>query len=170
MTKLIGLMLFIMMVIGVESPLLAVNGKSNQATLKGIKGFGVLVENLSPIVEKGGVTKSQLQIEVEFKLREAGIKVLSREECLQAPGEPYLYINININTSKTESDIYPYSIDAMFIQKVSLLRNPGQTSYSVTWSTGGVGSINKDLLSHLRNVVGDILDVFIKAYLTENPR
>lgn len=149
-------------------PLSAINGRSNRATLQGLKGIGVLVENLPPEVEKEGITKNQLQIEVELKLREAGIKVLSREECLKTPGEPYLYININVNTAKTESDIYPYSIDVMFIQKVSLVRDPQQTTYSVTWSTGGVGSVSKQLMNPLRSSVSDIVNVFIQAYLAEN--
>jgi hypothetical protein len=151
------------------SLVLSVNGKSNRATLQGLKGIGVLVENLPQEVEKEGITKNQLQIEVELKLREARIPILSREECLKTPGEPYLYININVNTAKTESDIYPYSLDVMLIQKVSLMRDPKQTTYSVTWSTGGVGSVSKQSIHPLRNSVGDIVDVFIQAYLAENP-
>ena len=164
------LMLMVLVFVVIESPLFGINGKSNRATLKGVKGVGILVENLSQEVEREGITKNQLQIELEFKLREAGIKVLTKEECLTVPGEPYLYININLNTAKTENDVYPYSIDVMFIQKVSLVRDPQQTTYSVTWSTGGVGSISKQLLNQLRSSVSDIVDIFIQAYLAENPK
>jgi hypothetical protein len=150
--------------------LFAINGKSNLATLRGLKGVGVLVENLPPEVEKEGLIKNQLQIEIELKLRTAGIKVLTKEECLMTPGEPYLYININVNTAKTESDLYPYTIDALLIQKVSLLRNPEQTTYAVTWSTGGIGSIDKQILSQLRGDVEEMVEVFIKAFLSENPK
>jgi hypothetical protein len=150
--------------------LFAINGKSNLATLRGLKGVGVLVENLPPEVEKEGLIKNQLQIEIELKLRTAGIKVLTKEECLMTPGEPYLYININVNTAKTESDLYPYTIDALLIQKVSLLRNPEQTTYAVTWSTGGIGSIDKQILSQLRENVEELVEVFIKAFLSENPK
>lgn len=148
----------------------AINGKSNQATLRGLKGIGILVENLPPEVEKEGLIKNQLQMAVEFKIRSAGIKVLTKEESLEAPGAPYLYININVNTSKTETNIYPYTIDMMLIQKVSLLRNPEQTTYAVTWSTGGIGSITKEILSQLRISVEEIVDLFIKAYLAENSK
>jgi Cdc6-like AAA superfamily ATPase len=167
---LLGLMLIFLVLVASDYPLFAINGQSNRATLKGLKGVGVLVENLSSEVEKEGLKKNGLQLEVEFKLREAGIKVLSKEESLKTPGEPYLYINVNMNTAKTESDIYPYSIDMLFIQKVSLLRNPQQVTYAVTWSTGGVGSITKQLVSRLRSSVSDMVDIFIKAYLAENPK
>lgn len=160
----------IVLILALEYPIFAINGKSNRATLRGLTGVGVLVEHLTPEAEQGGLTKSQLQIEVEQKLRKAGIRVLTREECRKSPGEPYLYVNVNVNTTKTENDIYPYSIDLLLIQKVSLLRDPRETTYAVTWSTGGVGSIIKELLGQLRNNVGEMLDVFINAYFTENPK
>ncbi|MGD0916539.1 MAG: hypothetical protein ABSB22_08775 [Thermodesulfobacteriota bacterium] len=153
-----------------KSPTFAIDSKSNRATLRGLEGVAVLVEQLSPEVEKEGLVKNRLQTEAELKLRMAGIKVLTKEECLKMPGEPYLYININVNIARTESDIYPYSIDVLLIQKVSLVRDPQQTTYAVTWSTGGVGSIGKPILSQLQNSVEDMLDVFVKAFLSENPK
>jgi len=156
--------------LALQSPLFAINGKSNRATLRGLSGVGVLIEQLAPEIEREGLIKNQLQIEVELKLKMAGIKVLTKEECLKAPGEPYLYVNVNVNIAKTESDIYPYSIDVLLMQKVSLLRDPKQTTYAVTWSTGGVGSIEKSILSQLRTSVEEMVDLFIKTYLSENPK
>jgi len=153
-----------------ESSILGINGLSNRATLRGLKGVGVLVEKLPAEVEKEGLDRNELQRAVESKLQSAGIRLLTKEESLRAPGEPYLYININVNIAKTESDIYPYSIDLLLIQKVSLVRDPKLTSYAITWSTGGVGSIGKQILSQLRESVEAMVDVFIKAYLAENPK
>jgi Cdc6-like AAA superfamily ATPase len=156
--------------LSLTSSVFAINGLSNRATLRGLKGVGVLVEKLPAEVEKEGLDKNELQRAVESKLQSAGIRLLTKEESLRAPGEPYLYININVNVAKTESDIYPYSIDMLFIQKVSLLRDPKLTSYAVTWSTGGVGSIGKPILSQLRESVEAMVDVFVNAYLMENPK
>ena len=163
-------LLVIVLTLTLQSPLFAINGKSNRATLRGLSGVGVLIEQLAPEIEREGLIKNQLQIEVELKLKMAGIKVLTREECLKTPGEPYLYVNVNVNIAKTESDIYPYSIDVLLMQKVSLLRDPKQTTYAVTWSTGGVGSIEKSILSQLRTSVEEMVDLFIKTYLSENPK
>jgi len=159
----------IFVVLGWGSSVFAINGKSNRATLKGLKGVGVLVEKLAPEAESAGLVRNQLQSDVESKLQKAGIKVLSKEESAKTPGEPYLYININLNTAKTESDIYPYSIDILLIQKVSLLRDPKITTYATTWSTSGVGSIGKYILGQLPDNIKDIVDIFIKAYQAENP-
>ena len=114
-----------------ESSILAINGLSNRATLRGLKGVRVLVEKLPPEVEQEGLKRDQVQMEVESRLRTAGIKVLTKEEAFNTLGEPFLYINVNVNIAKTESDIYPYGIDMSLIQKVSLLRDPKLTSYAI---------------------------------------
>jgi len=163
-------LMVIVLALALGFPAFAINGKSNQATLRGLSGIGVLVEKLAPEVERQGLIGDRLQIEVELKLRMAGIKVLTREESLKTPGAPYLYININVNTAKTESDVYPYSIDVLLIQNVSLLRDPKQTTFAVTWSTGGVGSIEKSMVVQLRDSVEEMVDLFVKAYFSENPK
>ncbi len=163
------MILFSALALTLACPLFAVNGLSNRATLRGIKGVGVLVEKLPPEVEQQGLKRNELQKAVESKLQKAGIKVLTRAGSLAAPGEPYLYINVNVNIAKTESDIYPYSIDLLFTQKVSLVRDPKLTTYAVTWSTSGVGSITKRFVDRLQENVENMVDIFIRAYLAENP-
>lgn len=158
------------LIIAVASSGFAIVARSNRATLRGLSGIGVLVERLAPEVEKGGLTSNQLRADAESKLRKAGFKILSREECAKTPGEPYLYINLNVNVAKTESDIYPYAIDVMLIQRVSLQRNPGLLTHAVTWSIGGVGSISKPILNELRDVVQETVDMFIQAFQAENPK
>lgn len=162
------LLIVIFEVLILDFPTFGIDGKSNLATLRGLKGIGVLVEKLPKEIEAEGLNYDQLRMEVELSLKKAGIKVLSNEECLRTPGEPYLYINLNVNISKTESDIYPYTIDVMLIQKVSLIREPDLITYGITWSIGGVGSISKRLVGNLRKTVDEGVQRFIKAYLAEN--
>jgi hypothetical protein len=151
-------------------PLYALNSEMNRATLQGLRGVRVLVEDLAPEVEREGLLTDQLQKSVEGRLRSAGIRVLTQEEAVKAPGEPYLYINININFAKGEEEVCSYSIDVALIQNVTLVRIPKQTSYAVTWSTGGVGLIGKKSLSELKGSVEEILDIFVKAFLSVNPK
>lgn len=151
-------------------PSVAIDSKSNRATLKDLPGVGVLVEKLPEELEREGLRRDQLQRGVESQLRKAGIKVFSREECSKIPGEPYLYLNLNVNISKTESDLYPYTIDVMLIQKVSLVRDPNRITYAITWSTGGVGSITKSIVNQLRDNVAEVVDIFIQRFLAENPK
>jgi hypothetical protein len=149
---------------------LALDSEPNRQTLRGLQGVKVLVEDLGSDIERLGLTKSQLTADTEVKLRKAGIKVLTQEECLEAPGEPYLYVNININTGKPGDDKYSYSIDIGVIQNVLLQRDPRMKSYSVTWSTGGVGVIEKEFVGRLRASVDEVVNLFVAAFYSVNPK
>jgi hypothetical protein len=152
------------------APVFALDREPNRQTLRGLQGVRVLIEDLEPEIERSGLTKNQLQKDVEGKLRDAGIKTLTQEECSKTPGEPYLYVNINLNAGKAGDEKYSYSVDIGVIQGVRLQRDPRQKTYAVTWSTGGVGSIEKEFVSRLSDSVEDLVNVFIKAYLSVNPR
>ena len=154
----------------IASPLYALNSEMNRATLQGLRGVRVLVEDLAPEVEREGLVKDHLQKSVEERLRSAGIRVLTQEEAVKAPGEPYLYVNVNISFAKGEEEICSYSIDVALIQNVTLVRIPKQTSYAVTWSTGGVGLIAKKSLSELKESVEEFADIFVKAFFSVNPK
>jgi hypothetical protein len=152
------------------SPLFALNSEMNRSTLQGLKGVRVLVEDFAPEVEREGLVKNQIQKDVENKLRAGGMKVLTQEEAVKTPGEPYLYVNLNVNFPKNEEEVCSYSIDIALIQNVNLARNPKQTTYAITWSTGGVGLIRKKSLSQLKESVEDVVDIFIKAFFSVNPK
>ena len=152
------------------SPLLALNSEMNRSSLQGLKGIRVLVEDFAPEVEREGLVKNQIQKDVEDKLRAGGMKILNQEEAVKTPGEPYLYVNLNVNFSKDEEEVCSYSIDIALIQNVNLVRNPKQTTYAITWSTGGVGLIGKKSLGQLKESVEDVVDIFIKAFLSVNPK
>ncbi len=161
---LIGILFFI------ASPLFALNSELNRTSLQGLKGIRVLVEDLNPEVERSGLTKAGLQKEVEGWLRAAGIRILSEGEAAQVPGDPYLYLNLNISLPKREEEPCAYSIDIGLIQNVTLIRNPRETTYGITWSSGGVGLIGKKSLPQLKESVEDIVNIFIKAYFSVNPK
>ena len=152
------------------APVFALDRESNRQTLRGLQGVWVLIEDLEPEIERSGLTKNQIQKDVEGRLREAGIKTLTQEEASKTPGEPYLYVNINLNAGKPGDETYSYSVDIGVIQGVRLQRDPRQKIHAVTWSTGGVGSIKKEFVNRLSDSVEDLVNVFVKAYLSMNPR
>jgi hypothetical protein len=152
------------------APVFALDRESNRQTLRGLQGVWVLIEDLEPEIERSGLTKKQVQKDVEGKLRDAGIKTLTQEECSKTPGEPYLYVNINLNAGKAGDEKYSYSVDIGVIQGVRLQRDPRQKIHAVTWSTGGVGSIEKEFVNRLSDSVEDLVNVFIKAYISVNPK
>jgi hypothetical protein len=141
-----------------------------RATLAGLTGVGVRVEPMDPDAEKDGLTTSTLQTDVELKLRQAGIRVLTATEMFGVPGYPYLYLRVA--TGKVdELGVLAYEIELHLIQEVRLPRNPAITSWAATWrATGKIGTIGSRQLPSVREYVRDIVDQFINAYLAANPK
>lgn len=152
------------------SKALALDSEANRATLKGLAGVRVLVEDIASEVEKSGLSKSRLQSIIELKLKKAGIKVLTQEEVLKTPGEPYLYLNINAAPGKPQPNLYMYSIDLALIQNIVLERDRKASTYGITWSTGGVGLIEGEALKQLSESILGMLDLFIEAYQSANKK
>jgi len=146
--------------------------KDARASLKGLRGLSVVIENLQPAAERGGLSREQLQTDVELWLRQAGIPVVSQDESLKAPGSPYLYVNIN--TAKTETlglfATLVYAIQVAVRQDVDLRRDPALMVTATTWSTGMVGALGADNLQSVRGALNDLLKTFINDYLAENPK
>ena len=61
-------------------------------TLRGLKGVQVLVEGLSPELRDANLDATMVQNDVELKLRQAGIKVVTKTESSTTPGMPALCI------------------------------------------------------------------------------
>ncbi len=136
-------------------------------TLRGLRGIRVVVERLPPEAERDGLTRSTIQTDVELKLRQAGIPLLSRAD--RPPGSPYLYVNVN--TYQSRVGLYAFSVQAGLVQFVILERNRNITSQATTWeATGSVGAVGSEKLSEVRNAVRDMVDEFINAYLAVNPK
>jgi len=54
-------------------------------------------------------------------------------------------------------------------EQVHLLRKPDHTTYAVTWANPGIiGRSTK--LSDVRAAAGEVVDIFINAYLAANPK
>ena len=137
------------------------------SSLSGLKGVGVVIEDIDPAIEREGFTALQIQKDVEEKLRKAGIKMLSEAELTKNPGMPYLYVNIF--TFKDE-DIYAYHITLELKQMVSLVRKPSVKQSVATWKISGGGTVGALKLSTIRTAVGEYINAFIKAYFAANPK
>ncbi len=150
------------------SVLIATDTERDRATLKGLEGVHVIVEELKDDAERDGLTKSAIRTDVESKLRQAGIRVLAENEGLSTPGSPVLYVNAN--TLKNDDGLYAYSIVVQLMQGVTLRRDSSISGRAVTWSNGGVGTVGQNTLRKIREDVCDHVDQFINAYLSVNPK
>lgn len=139
-------------------------------TLRGLRGVKVSIDNFVPEAEKEGLSKSQLQVDVELRLRKAGIRVLTEEEWLKTPGMPALYVLVTTHENKI--GVHAFSIRVKLRQEVKLVRQPNfRTVLAGTYETNGyVGTVGSSNLRNLREAVADEVDVFINDYLAENPK
>ena len=153
--------------LGIALPLLAApawgqDSAAQRATLKGVTIVEVVVEAMDPVAEQDGLTRSQLQTEVELRLRQAGITV-----------GPTLtgHLYVNVDTVKSDhGQTYAYNVLIQYMQQVVLARDPKAPIFATTWETGGVSMIGADRLREVRQDVANYVDQFVKAYLEQNRR
>jgi hypothetical protein len=146
----------------------ALDSEQTRKTLAGLPGVYVLVEELQPNIQKYAnkfdLDKASLQKSTESRLREAGIRVLGREEWLKTLGRPVLYINVN--THEQEKYWFAYNVEVELQQVAAMEANPTIKSLVGTWSVNIAGAVNIGTINALQDRVKNLLDIFIKAYLS----
>jgi hypothetical protein len=151
-----------------SSTLVAQDTEGSRASLKGLTGVGVLVENLdNPDAEKDGLSKDQIQTDVELRLRMAGIKVLTEKQMFVTPGMPSL--DVNLNTHKRQ-ETYSVALSISLSQMVNLSRDPQISVNATTWRDAEVGTVGSAHLNQVRDKIKDYVDKFINAWLSVNPK
>lgn len=141
--------------------------KFTRATLRGLKGVWIQIDKLEPEIEKDGLTRNQIQTDVELKLRIAGIKVLTREEWVADISNPSLHVSPAIVKTK-KGRAYVYYINIELNQRIFLERDPNIIAIGCTWSGGVLGMTHS--IIEIRDNIKDNVDKFINAYLTVNPK
>ena len=140
----------------------------SRRSLSGIKGFSVKVEKINPEIEGDGLKAMAIQSDAESLLKGLGIKVLSKGESLDEPGEPALYINLQVLKLRATAE-YVYSIHVAFIQNAYLSRAPIEVLGAGTWSMGLVTGITSDL-GKIRGSIKEQVQKFGEAFRSANPK
>ena len=145
------------------------NGSGGRYGLKGLKGFCVQVGSLPFDVEEKGLTRKEVQRDVELELRKGGALVLTREQANDSPNAPRLHVRIL--TSKTDhGGFYAYCIVLSFDQAAVLARDASVNVDATTWSKAGVGMVKTKNVDDLRKLILENVDEFLNVYLSENPK
>jgi len=150
------------------SRVLAADDESSRESLKGLPGVFVVVDDVEPVVEKAGLTKTDIQSQVEQQLRLAGIAVLSREQWVTTPGGPFLHVSPFVVTS--DDGVWPFYIEVSAMQRVALERSSVNIFFAPTWSVATVGSVGSNRLAQIKDIVKDYVDQFVKAFRAMNPK
>lgn len=133
----------------------------NRATLRSLDSIYVAIERLDPDARSQGLDEEGLRAEAEEQLKRAGLVLRTRSEFDLSPEKVILYIRLS--TLRRGSCI-AYSISVALRQEVVLVRDPGITLVTETWSVGGIGSADPGKLKDVaREAVKTYLDRFIRA-------
>jgi hypothetical protein len=159
----------------------------DRATLRGIQAVIVKVHSWEPEwraeLARVGLEEGVLQALIERKLEKAGIQVIPEEAAQRSEVEGTLNVRIKFvepePTTKKYQDLdgseiekidtkkkYIYAIRINFRQIVMIPRHPDLKAQAITWQTESVGLRR---LALIRDDVMRTVEVFMEAYLSENP-
>ena len=150
----IGALVLIGMVAVPGMPVWALDDEAARETLKGLPGVVVWVGDIAPDIAQRGVTKQQVQTEVERQLRRAEIAVFSNQEA-GAPSDVAV-VTVSVTTLRHTGGLYAYAVDLAVYQTATLLRDPTPRSLA-TWTVGSLSLVEaSDLraISHVREPEG----------------
>lgn len=139
-------------------------------TLRGLREISVLVEFLPDDVEREGLSREHLTHDIEVRLRQAGLRVLTISEIANSPGAPYLYVAIYPVTGPSVN-VNAYAIGLTLKQLVQLSRNPTTELFATTWEgPAPPSSLSAPRLLDIRSRISGVLERFIIDYLAVNPK
>jgi hypothetical protein len=152
------------------SACLAGDSAMDRATLRGLKAVKVIVDPPSPEIERQGVDREQLRGSIERKLRDDGIKVddnaiefVGLSIASVAPGRR--------STLSIKKGPVSLTVGLGVYQIVTLNRDPTTKTVAETWGDQRIMSaVPKGLEQELSGAVDDLVEQFVKAYRTVNPR
>ena len=135
---------------------------SGRETLRGLSQVHVLIENLDDDELKAGLTKDQLKVDTERRLRKAHIKVVDDDKS-------YLQVRVTA-IADAETERWSFAVAVTMNQPAQLTRT--RRSFTAeTWGTGGLWTAdNSQFLLAVRQAVGDSVDKFINDYLAANQK
>jgi len=164
MTAMVGL------VLSLTSGLSGLDTPNERITLVGLTGVHVVVYDLRAEGDRDGPTRASLQVELEKRLRLAGLRPLAAAEAMRSVGRPTLQLRVNVWRPPGAPDLYVYSVELALRQQIQLTRARTIDSFAITWSEPPeVGTVDSTQLSRIMNVVRAKVDQFIVAWRAANP-
>ena len=141
------------------------DSQTERVSLTGLTTMSVVVEELSPVAQKNGLSAATIEAETQRRLQQAGISVTP-------DADAYLYVHVIVADPGSSLPL-PYVIDVALMQEVTLprglkTRTPLQ---SQTWWVNSLGLTGPDRLrTAVTDRVNEFVDQFIRAYRSVNPK
>lgn len=162
--------LTVLIVLALGLTALGQDDPSARATLRGLTGINVVIDDLPPALEaeRAGLTRATVLADTEAQLREAGVGVLTESEWQTAPGQPWLFVRVRTLRLTPTAPMYAYMISVDLMQRTLLARDPSMHAVAMTWTTGETGTVGGANFSRVRESLRTQVDTFISAYWAVN--
>lgn len=166
------ILIFLTLILFLEVlPAFGMDAEITRRTLARLPGFYISIEelqsNFKQVAAASGLTREQLQRDVEIKLQRANIGILSQEQWLKTQGRPVLYININTHV---EGANIAYSISVEVRQVVFTDSSPAVKTLAGTWGVNMTGIVKQGKLDIVRHDLMSMIDQFTGAYWAVNDK
>jgi hypothetical protein len=132
-------------------------------TLKGLPGVEVVVEGLSPEVERDGLTRTAVYADVTSWLRARGVPLYASQAENASPAKAYLYVHVN--ALRLSREIYAVAIQVHVRQTVRSLASVSQIVNAMTWDAHNVIAVPTARLGDARAEILDFVDLFISDWM-----
>jgi hypothetical protein len=141
----------------------------DRATLRGLKAVKVIVDPLGPELEREGLDANRLRESIEQKLKFASIKV--DNDVNEFVGLSISFAQGGRKALSVKKGPFSLTIGLGVYQVAVLTRDMATKTVVETWGAEKTASSSAHGLDHdVSNAVDDLVDQFIKAYLSVNPR
>jgi hypothetical protein len=127
--------------------------------MRSMKEFRVVVEILIPELEKEGLTREALLIELSTTLEKGGIKVLGDMEWQKTSGKPVF--NVIVNATKMGDSRYQYSVTIEIGKSEGLDSSAYSEKIKTLWLTSGMGEGG---ISDIRAMIREGVRFFLKSH------
>ena len=139
-------------------------------TLRGLREVSVLVEYLPDDAEREGLNREHIKRDIEVRLRQAGLRILTISEIAESPGAPYLYVAVYPITDPSVN-FNAYAIGLTLKQLVQLSRNPTTEFFATTWEgPAPPSSLSTPRVLDIHTRISDAVGRFIIDYQAVNPK
>jgi len=137
--------------------------------LAGLKGVLVVIESINNDAKKDGLDPDQIKVEIELRLRKAGIRVFDKST--DSGNDSLAILDIAVDNLKEDDGLYVYSLSLSLIELVHLIRSENCSASATTWSTTHFGTVGTDnMATYLRQIMDNQTDRFANDYLAQNPK
>jgi hypothetical protein len=134
------------------------------ASLAGLAGVEVVVENVPASIRKLGLRPDRLRADVEETLRSRGVPVVSESSALD--GSPTLHLRVRSHSA--EGGLL-YSVALMLSQGVSVFGSPVEPKLAITWEAEAMGFSARSSRFDVQNAVLGLTGSFVNDFLSANP-